>query len=295
MTFATECAETTITTCMQLKGGLFPLTTLQILNNDLQAIEEQLTAKIEQAPNFFNNAPIVIDLYHLSKDDLPANIDTRIDFFALRHILMNKNLIPVGVKNANKQQQQHAIDANLAILRSNNNFENHSKHPGPNSGNKNSNLQTNNLNLNEENAKNAEAKLPKNKLISIPVRSGQQIYAPDGDITVIGSVSHGSELLADGSVHVYGALRGRALAGINNNSNARIFCNSLEADLISIAGQFKISENIDPKFWKKQVQIYLLDGKLEISEFLWYILIKNNYFLIIVLIIISNLVLNQFI
>ena len=268
MTFATECAETPITTCMQLKGGLFPLTTLQILNNDLQALEEQLNAKIEQAPNFFNNAPIVIDLYHLSKDDLPENINNKIDFFALRHILMNKNLIPVGVKNGNKQQQQQAIDANLAILRSNNNFENHSKHPGANSNIKNSNLQANNLNINEESTKNSETKLPKNKLIAMPIRSGQQVYAPDGDITIIGSVSNGSELLADGSIHVYGALRGRALAGINNNTNARIFCNSLEADLISIAGQFKISENIDPKFWKKQVQIYLLDGKLEITEFL---------------------------
>ena len=263
MTFATDCEETEIKTCMQLKGGLFPLTTLQILTNDLQALEEQLNAKIEQAPNFFNNAPIVIDLYHLSKDDLPANIDTQIDFFALRHILMNKNLIPVGVKNANKQQQQQAIDANLAILRSNNNFENHSKHPCSNTK---SHMQASNLN--EDNTKNSELKLPKNKLINVPVRSGQQIYAPDGDITVIGSVSNGSELLADGSVHVYGALRGRALAGINNNTNARIFCSSLEADLISIAGQFKISENIDPKFWKKQVQIYLLDGKLEITEFL---------------------------
>lgn len=253
MTSATECETNPITICMQLKGGLFPLTTLQILNNDLQALEEQLNAKIEQAPHFFNNAPVVIDLYHLSKDDLPENIDNQIDFCALKHILMHKNLIPVGVKNANKQQQQLAIHANLAILRSNNNFENYSKHPGVNSNTKN----------------NSDPKLiPKNKLIAMPVRSGQQVYAPDGDITIIGSVSHGAELLADGNIHVYGALRGRALAGINNNTNARIFCNSLEADLISIAGQFKISESIDPKFWKKQVQIYLLDGKLEITEFL---------------------------
>lgn len=265
--FVTECAENEIKTCMQLKGGLFPLTTLQILNNDLQALEEQLNAKIEQAPNFFNNAPIVIDLYHLSKDDLPEDVDTKIDFFALRYILINKNLIPVGVKNANKLQQQQAIDANLAILRPNNNFENHSKYPGSNKNNQNINPQATDLNL-TENHKNSDIKLPKNKLIKMPVRSGQQVYAPDGDITVIGSVSHGSELLADGSIHVYGALRGRALAGINNNPNARIFCNSLEADLISIAGQFKISENIDPKFWKKQVQIYLFEGKLEINEFL---------------------------
>lgn len=265
MTFVTECEENPTTTCMQLKGGLFPLTTLQILSNDLQALEDQLNAKIEQAPNFFNNAPIVIDLYHLSKEDLPKNTDNNIDFFALRHILITKNLIPVGVKNANKQQQQLAIDANLAILRSNSNFENHSKHP---SSNKNNQLNDLNVNTLDGSNQNTITKSPKNKLIASPVRSGQQVYAPDGDITIIGSVSHGSELLADGNIHVYGALRGRALAGINNNTKVRIFCNSLEADLISIAGQFKISENIDPRFWKKQVQIYLSDGRLEITEFL---------------------------
>ena len=269
MTVVTECQELEIKNCMQLKGGLFPLTTLQILNNDIQAIEEQLAIKIEQAPNFFDHAPIVIDLQHLSKPDAPGN--TKVDFFALRHILANKNLIPVGVKNANQQQQQAAIDANLAILRSHNGFENHSQKLQPTTStqpepaNTPVALATNTMAVTETTTNHPHQR--NNKLITQPIRSGQQVYAPDGDITVVGSVSNGAELLADGSVHVYGALRGRVLAGINNNEQARIFCNSLEADLICIAGQFKVSENIEPKFWKKSVQIYLNNGKLEITEF----------------------------
>ncbi len=260
-----ECVETEIKSSMQLKGGLFTLTTIQILSNNLQLLEEELNVKIEQAPNFFNNAPIVIDLYHLSKNEV--NKDNYIDFTALKHILVNKKLIPVGVRNASQQQQQLAINANLAILRSGANLENSNKYSINNLNSINNN-QENNLSDKPKNNLNLETKLPKNKLIHTPIRSGQQIYAPDGDITIIGSVSNGAELLADGSIHVYGALRGRALAGINNNTQARIFCNSLEADLISIAGQFKISENIDPRFWKKPVQICLSAGKLEITEFL---------------------------
>lgn len=267
--------ETEIKSSMQLKGGLFPLTTLQLLTKDLQILEEQLNDKVQQAPNFFNNAPIVIDLYYLSEE----NIDF-IDFVALKNLLIKKNLVPVGVKNANKNLQKLATEANLAILRSNNTFENHSKYPGSiinkdvskkikivehqkfEAEYEDDNLKEVSLISNSK----AIAVNVKNKLIINPVRSGQQIYAPDGDITVVGSVSNGSELLADGSIHVYGALRGRALAGLNNNTQARIFCSSLEADLISIAGQFKISENIEPKFWKKSVQIQLLEGKLLITE-----------------------------
>lgn len=272
-----EETDTEIKSSMQLKGGLFTLTTIQILNNNLQLLEEELNAKIEQAPNFFNHAPIVIDLCHLSKKEV-SEMD--IDFVTLKHILMNKKLIPVGVRNINPHQQQLAIKANLAILRSGSNLEENTRHKLNNLNyirQSTNNPQTTNVHIGDNETENQkqqfndtslEPKPWKNKLIQAPVRSGQQIYAPDGDITIIGSVSNGAELLADGNIHVYGALRGRALAGINNNTQARIFCNSLEADLISIAGQFKISENIDPKFWKKQVQIRLYQGKLEITEFL---------------------------
>ena len=82
-------------------------------------------------------------------------------------------------------------------------------------------------------------------IITEPVRSGRQIYAARGDLIVMGPVSAGAELLADGNIHVYSSLRGRALAGISGDTNARIFCHSLEAELVSIAGLYRVSEDLD--------------------------------------------------
>ena len=101
-------------------------------------------------------------------------------------------------------------------------------------------------------------------MISEPVRSGQQIYAPNGDLLVLAPVSHGAELLADGHIHIYGPLRGRALAGVTGDTEARIFCQSLEAELISIAGQYKISEDLEGDYWQQPVVVHLTEGHLQI-------------------------------
>ena len=93
------------------------------------------------------------------------------------------------------------------------------------------------------------------KLITHPVRSGQQIYAAGGDLVVLSSVSPGAEVLADGNIHVYGTLRGRALAGVKGNRSARIFCQRLEAELISIAGHYKISEDLRNSHWQKALRL----------------------------------------
>ncbi|HAG30490.1 MAG TPA: septum site-determining protein MinC, partial [Alteromonas macleodii] len=98
-----------------------------------------------------------------------------------------------------------------------------------------------------------------------PVRSGQQVYAEGGDLVVTASVSEGAELLADGNIHVYGTLRGRALAGVKGNTGARVFCQSLDAELISIAGQFIMHETVKGECWKKPAQVYLEDETLRIE------------------------------
>ncbi len=103
------------------------------------------------------------------------------------------------------------------------------------------------------------------KVIREPVRSGQQYYAKGGDLIVLSPVSHGAELLADGNIHVYGPLRGRALAGVTGDTSAHIFCQSLEAELISIAGNYKISEDMDQAVWRLAVDIYFEDGRLHIQ------------------------------
>lgn len=94
-------------------------------------------------------------------------------------------------------------------------------------------------------------------LIDEPVRSGQSIIFPEGDITIVGSVASGAEVIAGGSIHIYGALRGRAMAGSIGNSNARIFCRRLEAELIAIDGIYKMAEDMDPTLRGQAVQLSL--------------------------------------
>lgn len=103
-----------------------------------------------------------------------------------------------------------------------------------------------------------QAKLPA-RLITDPVRSGQQVYAENSDLIVLAPVSSGAELIADGCIHIYGALRGRAIAGAKGNPQARIFCKKLEADLVAIAGVYMVAEQMPNKLQGKSVQVYLGD------------------------------------
>jgi septum site-determining protein MinC len=94
-------------------------------------------------------------------------------------------------------------------------------------------------------------------VITEPVRSGQSLFFPEGDVTVVGSVASGAEIVAGGSIHIYGTLRGRAMAGTPGNAAARIFCRRLEAELIAIDGFYKTAEDMEPVLRGKAVQIWL--------------------------------------
>ena len=233
----------------QLKGGLYPLTSLQLLGTDLAVFEKQLSLKIQQAPKFFEHAPVVIDLQKLSSSGNSLN------FKALLELLLKKNLIPVGIKGANTAQQAEALAAGLPSLRASQAETDNDNHPE--SSNKFS------ATISSESTE-AISKGSSTKVITEPVRSGQQIYARGGDLIVLAPVSHGSELLADGHIHIYGPLRGRALAGVTGDTCARIFCQSLEAELISIGGEYKISEDIDQSLWRLSVEVSLENGRLQI-------------------------------
>jgi septum site-determining protein MinC len=103
------------------------------------------------------------------------------------------------------------------------------------------------------------------KIIDQPVRSGQRIYAPGGDLIVIAQVSPGAEIMADGNIHVYGALKGRALAGVQGNLDARIYCTDLQAQLIAIGGHYRTSEDEDVALQGRLVQVYLKDDSLTVD------------------------------
>lgn len=102
-------------------------------------------------------------------------------------------------------------------------------------------------------------------LIDQPVRSGQSIVHPDGDVTVLGSVASGAEVVAGGSIHVYGSLRGRALAGANGDGRARVFCRRLEAELIAIDGYYRIADELEPQMLKRPAHAWLEGTKLNIT------------------------------
>lgn len=102
-------------------------------------------------------------------------------------------------------------------------------------------------------------------IVEEPVRSGQSLFFPERDVTVIGSVASGAEIVAGGSIHVYGTLRGRALAGATGNASARIFCRKLEAELLAINGLYKTAEDIEPKYRGQAVQLWL-EGHAILAE-----------------------------
>jgi septum site-determining protein MinC len=102
-------------------------------------------------------------------------------------------------------------------------------------------------------------------LLNEPVRSGQSIEFPHGDVTVIGSISSGAEVVAGGSIHVYGAIRGRAMAGCDGNGRARIFCNRAEPELLAIDGYFLTAEHIDASLYGRPIQVWLEGTAIKIE------------------------------
>ncbi|MET7247087.1 septum site-determining protein MinC [Methylobacterium sp. EM32] len=116
-----------------------------------------------------------------------------------------------------------------------------------------------------EAVKPPEPRKPNSLVLETPLRSGQSVYHPEGDVTVMGSVASGAEILAGGSIHVYGALRGRAIAGAGGNPRARICCRKFEPELIGIDGLFRTADTTDPKLRKKAVQVWLEGETLRIA------------------------------
>ena len=102
-------------------------------------------------------------------------------------------------------------------------------------------------------------------LLETPVRSGQSVVFAEGDVTVLGSVGSGAEIVAGGSIHIYGTLRGRAMAGVNGNHNARIFCNRIEAELLAIDGFYQTADDIDASLRNRPAQVWLEGNSMKIS------------------------------
>jgi septum site-determining protein MinC len=223
---------------LELKGSLLTLMVLNLFNSDNELIAKALAEKISKAPDFFQQVPIVIDLQAL--EDNPITLDLS----ELVKLLRTYGLTPVAVRGGSIEQNKVALNMNLGIL---NNIK----------------YQTSASQLTEE---TKVAVTPETKIIRNPIRSGQQVIADKGDLIILSTVSHGAEILASRHIHVYGALRGRALAGINGDKKAQIFCQQLYADLLSIAGQYQVNEDFPNDLIGKSAQVYLEQDNLIIKE-----------------------------
>ena len=206
-------------------------------------------AKIRQAPSFFESAPLVLDLQTVTDD---VELDIRSLVTQLREV----GLVPVGIQNGSDIQNRTALDLGLCpfpLWRSGRQRPDRDGKPGKRAA------------PSDARPAKAESEPAPAMMVSQPVRSGQRYYARDGDLVATAAVSAGAELIADGHVHIYGPLRGRALAGVHGDTNARIFCQNLEAELVSIAGAYRVRDDIDESLIGKPAQIYLQDERLVIG------------------------------
>ncbi len=207
-----------------LKGSSFTLSVLHLSDNQIANTVEFLKQKVAQAPAFFANAPVVINI---------SKVDGDIDFLALKHGISDAGLIPVGVTGCkDKRCQSLASEAGFAVMTASNN------------------------------PAKAPAKIAPTTIVRTPIRSGQQVYAKDGDLVILNHVSPGAEVIADGSIHIHGTLRGRAIAGASGQKEARIICHDLQAELVSIAGNYWLSEQIESEFWQKKVMLSMTEESL---------------------------------
>jgi septum site-determining protein MinC len=230
---------------LQIRGRFFTAMVLQMTGAADEAFYAALESKLAQAPHFFTNAPFLLDLERASAIRLSG------DFINLVRELRQRKITLVGVQNGTIEQNRGALTAGLLTLSG-----------GRDVPQENGNGRDRGENPSRE---SSEPPVARALLITEPVRSGQQIFAENGDLIVLASVSSGAELIARGNIHIYGRMRGRALAGVAGDTGARIFCQALEAELLAIAGFYKISDDFTPAVRKQRVQVLLKDEELHIE------------------------------
>lgn len=227
-------------TPIELKGSSFTLSVVHLHDAKPEVIRQALEDKIAQAPAFLKHAPVVINV---------SGLEAPVNWTRLQQAVSSTGLRIVGISGCKDPELKAEIDrAGLPLL-------NEGKEKTPRAAA----VQTP-----PPAAQNVTA-LTKTRMIDVPVRSGQRIYAPNCDLIVTSHVSAGAELIADGNIHVYGMMRGRALAGASGDRDAQIFCTHLTAELVSIAGEYWLSDKIPAEFYGKAARLLLADDALTVQ------------------------------
>ena len=240
----------------ELKIGQVGIANLRIRTLDVAQLAREMRERVERAPKLFGRAPVIIDFGGLSQ--LPDQATAQ----ALLDGLRAAGVLPVGLSYGTRETEQLASQLGLPLLakfRAQYEPVATAAPPAPAPAPR------------RESAAEAAPAKPKaapaaaaasspGLVHKTPVRSGQQLYAENRDLTVLSTVGAGAEVISDGSIHIYGTLRGRALAGAQGNTDARIFCHEFHAELVAIAGHYKVLEDVPKELRGKSVQVWLERG-----------------------------------
>ena len=213
----------------ELTGSNFTLSVLKLTTLDLDAVRALLVEKQTQAPCFFQHAPVVVNLEKLPQ--LP-------DLQCLKQMMQEHLFLLVGLTGLRETHLRQQVQQQGFPI-----------------------LSTFNRNIELHRPQSQEPTLHTTRVHKGHVRSGQQIYAENASLVILGMVGLGAEVIADDSLHVYGALRGRAIAGIKNKK-AGIFCARLEPELLSIAGVYQLSDALPKQHWRQNTHVYLHNDQL---------------------------------
>ncbi|RYG87313.1 septum site-determining protein MinC [bacterium] len=220
---------------IELRYGQYGLLQARLRSTDPGLLLDELTGRVASAPQFFQATALCLDLGALAETPDAAAIR------AVMEAVKRAGLLTVGLTEGSPQVVELGKTLNLPVL----------------SGFRAAATPR----VVETKPANAVGLIQ-----SQPVRSGQRVYARDRDLTVVAMVGAGAEVIADGSVHVYGALRGRAMAGVRGDTAARIFCQEFRAELVAIAGVFRVFESLPTDIAGQSVQVWLADDVLHIAR-----------------------------
>lgn len=250
--------KTTESKAIELKGSNFTLSVIHLYDSQPDVIRQALADKIAQAPAFLKNAPVVINI---------ADLAIVPDWQVIEQAVREMGLRPVGVSGCKDSSlKAQILQAGLALLNEGKTATSVNKQTATHAA-----TVVNHDAVSKDGTSKAigngitHTDIGKTRLITTPVRSGQRIYVPQGDLVVISPVSAGAELIADGNIHIYGMMRGRALAGASGDKTVQIFASRLQAELVSIAGVYWLSDQILQQYYDKAMRLHLVAGALVIE------------------------------
>ncbi|MGK2233605.1 septum site-determining protein MinC [Colwellia polaris] len=237
---------------IEFKGSSFTLSVLHLKTSMLAHIRADLTKKVAQAPDFFHLVPVVVSI---------EQVAGLIDYQAVKALIEEFNFIFVGFTGAIEKEQRQVI-RQLGFS-----FVNTAKASAADKSTlvKDTAAKQSSASQTGSTTPATTCHLYTDKVHRGQIRSGQQLYAKEQNLVIIGSVSAGAEVIADGNIHIYGSLRGRAIAGAKGHHKAQIYCQNLEAELVSINGNYWLSESMEAH-WGSPVYIHLTDSELTSSK-----------------------------